>query len=95
MAITKDTPAENKIKTFYFTIIIPIYLSTSDKIKKIFHDNKCSDVILSIQNKQLNLTFLRNSSSYEKAVETAKSDVKEILESLGFQDLKMLVLNYS
>jgi hypothetical protein len=89
------TVLEKKLKQFYFTIIIPIYLSVSEKTKKIFADNNCNDAILSIQNKQLNLTFLRKSPSYEIAVETAKKDVKNILESFGFQEIKMLVINYS
>jgi hypothetical protein len=89
------TPKQiNKTKKYHFTLILPIFINTSELLIKLFHENNCTDMIPSIQSKCLNLLFYRESQSYEEAVKSAKSDVKATLEKLGFTDLKMNVINY-
>jgi len=82
------------VKKFQFALIIPIFINISEWLTKILKENNCQDMIPSIQFKNLNLLVYREADSYENAVESAKKDVKNVLEKLGFSELKILVINY-
>jgi len=81
-------------KKYQFLLIVPVFLNISEMLIKLFQENNCTDMIPSIQSKYLNLLFYREASSYETAVKSAKNDVKNTLEKLGFSDIKMSVINY-
>ncbi len=86
---------KTKEKAFQFVLTSPIILTLNENIRNLFKENNCNDMIPSIQMKTLNLMFLRKSETYEKAVDSAKKDVKKILEQLGFIDIKLSVINYT
>ena len=81
-------------KKYHFLLIVPVFINISESLVRLFQDNNCIDMIPSIPSKCLNLLFYRESESYETAVKSAKSDVKNTLEKLGFTDIKMSVINY-
>jgi hypothetical protein len=94
MSETVATKAKTNLRKFQFDLIIPIFINTSEWLVKVLKENNCHDMTPSIQLKNLNLHVYRESESFEKAVASAKKDVKKTLESFGFSDMKMLVISY-
>lgn len=91
--MTVSTPTI-KQKKYHFALILPIFINITETLIKLFKENNCSDMIPSIQFKQLNLQFYRESNSYENAIKSAQNDVKKTLETLGFNDLKIMIINH-
>lgn len=94
MSETVATKIKTNLRKFQFALIIPIFVNISEWLINILKENNCDDMIPSIQFKNLNLHVYREADSYENAVSSAKKDVQKALETFGFSDIKMLVINY-